>query len=302
MLYERILAAAVDTPWAVTAEKLDVIRSFLIRKANGETIPAAEVEAARQQQRPKSKAPPRGVGIIPVYGTLTQRADWMSDWSGGTSTEVVGRQLDDFMADPSIEAVVLDVDSPGGSVYGTAELGDKIRAAGKAKKVIAVANSVAASGAYWLAAQASELVVTPGGQVGSIGVFRLHMDESKRLEASGVTPTFVYAGERKTAGHSYGPLDATGREEIQASVNDYYDKFVRAVAAGRNATLTAVREGFGKGGMVRAEQAVREGMADKVGTLESVLARYGLTMADVSPAAQADPSAVEIRKRRMLID
>ena len=121
------------------------------------------------------------------------------------------------------------------------ELGDKIAAASKTKCVIAVANSLAASAAFWLASQASELVVTPGGQVGSIGVFAIHVDESAFDPAIGRAVTIVKAGERKNAEHPYGPLDQTGRESMQSTVNDYYAKFVRAVARGRNATQSAVK-------------------------------------------------------------
>jgi signal peptide peptidase SppA len=215
---------------------------------------------------------------------------------------VLGAHLDELVADKSVEAIVLDVDSPGGSVYGVEELAMKIHAASKQKKIVAVANSMAASAAYWLAAQASELVVTPGGEVGSIGVYMMHRDVSRALDTRGEKVTLVSAGERKTAGHPYGPLEGVALDELQAGVNDYYDKFVRAVARGRNATLTAVREGFGKGGMVRAEGAVKAGMADRVATLDDVLKRWGVKASDLMPAAsdgEKPDYELELRKRKL---
>lgn len=301
MLYERIVAAAVNTPWAVEPSKLAVIESFLARKARGEAIAQHEIEAAKKQQqsRKSQPTPPGGVGLVGVYGTITQRADLFTEWSGGTSTEKVGQQIDAFAADPNVKAIVLDVDSPGGSVYGVAELADKIRAVAKDKKVIGVANSEAASAAYWLISQCSEVVVSPNAQVGSIGVYMMHRDISEALKIAGQTITLVSAGERKVAGHSYGPLDPVGREVIQSSVDGYYDKFTKAVARGRGRAQSTVQNGFGRGAMVQAEQAVDEGMADKIGTLESVLSRYGLSIGDVSPAAAKSDSEVEIRKRKM---
>lgn len=299
MNYARIIAAAESTPWAIAPEKGRAIAHFLARKARGEDVPAAEVLAAMEKRKAKDRGPPGGVGLVPIYGTITQRADLFTEWSGGTSTDAAGRQIDQFAADPSVEAIVLDVDSPGGTVYGVEELARKIGAAGKAKKVIGVANSEAASAAYWLLSQAAEVVVTPNGQVGSIGVYLMHVDQSAFDPAVGKAVTFVSAGEKKVAGNPYGPLDAAGREEFQASVDDYYDKFVRAVARGRNTTLTAVREGFGRGGMVRAERAVREGMADRIGTLDDVLGRYGVSTADLVPAADSGRAAVEVRRRRL---
>lgn len=301
MLYERIVSAAVATPWAIHPEKLRVIESFLGRKARGEAIPEWEIAAAKQSARKTGPTPPGGVGVIPVYGTITQRADLMTEWSGGTSTDEVGQRVGELAADPNVKAIVLDVDSPGGTVYGVAELADKIREAAKSKKVIGVANSEAASAAYWILSQASEVVVTPNGQVGSIGVYLMHVDQSEALKTLGENVTLLSAGERKTAGNPYGPLDQTGRAELQASVDDYYDKFTRAVARGRGKAQSTVQSGFGKGGMVRAEQAVSEGMADKVGTLDSVLSRYGLSTADVLPAAAAERPEVAVRKRRMLL-
>jgi signal peptide peptidase SppA len=303
MLYERVITACLAVPWAIHPEKLRVIQSILARKARGEAIPEAEIEAARQQQRkPSGPTPPGGVGLVPIYGTITQRADLFTEWSGGTSTEQVGQRIDQLAADPGVKAIVLDVDSPGGSVYGVAELADKIRAVAKDKKVTGVANSEAASAAYWILSQAGEVVVTPNGQVGSIGVYLMHVDQSEELKAIGRSVTLLSAGERKTAGNPYGPLDQLGREELQASVDDYYDKFVRAVARGRGRQPATVRDGFGKGGMVRSEQAVSEGMADRVATLDEVLSRYGVTTADLTAAAASAHHGVVVRRRRMLLD
>lgn len=302
MLYERLIAAAVASPWAIDPIKLAVISSFLSRKARGEQIPEYEIEAAKQKARKAGPTPPGGVGLVPIYGTITQRADLFTEWSGGTSTDAVGQRIDELSADPNVRAIVLDVDSPGGSVYGVAELADKIRAVAKDKKVIGVANSEAASAAYWLLSQASEVVVTPNGQVGSIGVYVMHVDQSEALRALGQEVTFVSAGERKVAGNSYGPLDQIGREELQKSVDDYYAKFTASVAKGRGRMQSTVQGGFGKGGMVRAEEAVSEGMADKIGTLESVLGRYGLSVAEATQAQSKDGrAAVETRKRKLLL-
>lgn len=298
MLYERIIAAAVNTPWAIEPSKLQVIESFLARKSRGESISEHEIATAKQQQRKSQPTPPGGVGLVGIYGTITQRADLMQEWSGGTSTEKVGQQIDALAADPHVKAIVLDVDSPGGSVYGVAELADKIRAIAKDKKVIGVANSEAASAAYWLISQCSEVVVSPSGQVGSIGVYVAHVDQSEAMKLMGRAVTLVSAGERKVAGNSYGPLDQIGKEELQKSVDDYYSLFTAAVAKGRGRMQGTVQNGFGKGGMVRAQEAVSEGMADKVGTLEDVLGRYGLSMADVSPAAKSEHADIEIRRRR----
>lgn len=300
--HDRLLAEAYGTPWAVTPERAGVIAAILRRIEAGERADDDTVRAAIEAKRQKPKQARTAVAVLPVFGTLVQRADVFDQMSGATSTESLGQQLDEFAADPSVEAIILDIDSPGGSVYGVEEFCQKMASAMRQKKCIAVADSLAASAAYWIASQASELVVTPNGEVGSIGVYMMHRDVSKAMEAAGEAVTFISAGERKTAGHPYGPLDDLSRAELQSGVDDYYAKFVRAVARGRNVSQTAVREGFGRGGMVRAEQAVREGMADKVGTLDDVLARYGVRAADLMPAAAKETGLdyeIEVRKRKL---
>jgi signal peptide peptidase SppA len=303
-VYDRILAEVAARPWAIEKRLGCVIADVLNRRISGGREPLndtwAELRAGIQARRKAAAGrPPGGVALVAVYGVLTQRADMFTEISGMTSTESVGRAIDEAGADPGVETIVMDVDSPGGSVFGVGELAAKVAAAARAKKVIAVANSLAASAAYWVAAQASELVVTPGGQVGSVGIYQMHVDRSEEMKAAGRAVTFVSAGERKTAGNEYAPLDSAGRAEMEEIVNGYYEQFVRAVATGRKTSLSAVRTGFGKGGMVLAAPAVSEGMADKVGTLDEVLGRYGVSLGDVAPAAARKSSAVEVRRRRM---
>jgi signal peptide peptidase SppA len=306
MRYERLLTAVASIPWAIEPARGEFLADLLTRRVAGvrasqdELELAAEMKAARDAK--KGRARPGGVALIAVHGVLTQRADIFDQMSGMVSTDEIGRLVDAAAEDKTVEAIVLDIDSPGGSVYGVEQLALKIRAAGEKKKVIAVADSLAASGAYWIAANANELVVTPDGEVGSIGVYLMHRDVSRALDATGQKVSFIKAGKHKTVGNPYEPLSAEGLAELQKGVDDFYDLFVRAVARGRNVSLTKVREGFGEGGMVRAKGAVAEGMADKVGTLDDVLGRYGLSTADLTQAARPDAGDIEVRRRKLLMD
>ena len=219
------------------------------------------------------------VAVLPIQGLITHRGgDWF--WSCGTTVESFTRQFRSALNDPSISAIVLDIDSPGGTVDGVPELADEIyRARGK-KPVVAVANCMAASAAYWLGCSASELVVTPSGQVGSVGVFGVHTDISKALDAAGVAITLISSSKYKTENNSYTPITDEGRAAIQDQV-DYADgMFTRAVARGRDAKADEVRSGFGQGRMVMAQDAVKAGMADRVDTLDGVLAKFGVARAN----------------------
>lgn len=300
MHYERIVAEAVATPWAILPEKLAVIESFLAHKAAGREVPEAEIEAAVQSAQRPGRTAPKGVGVVPIIGTITQRATFFSRWSGGASTEAVGAQVDAFAADPQMGTIVLEIDSPGGGVYGVGQLADKIAAAGKVKPVIAVVNSLAASAAYWIASAATEIVMAPDGEVGSIGVYLMHVDQSAANEREGVKVSFVKAGRLKAAGNSYEPLGDDARGSLQKAVDDFYAMFVSAVARGRKVDEAKVLSHFGEGATVRSAEALKVGMVDKIGTLDSVLGRYGFSSAELRAEDSARPAA-NLRRRRLEI-
>lgn len=306
MRYERILTAVCAQPWAIdlaTGQRLAAIltaRSIGIPPTPEALAEAAGVRAARDQR----KARPRsgGVAVIPLHGVMVQRADWFMEACGILSTDQVGQLVDAAADDESVEAIVMDIDSPGGSVFGTPELGAKVAAAGKKKPVIGVANSMAASAAFWVGSQATEFVITPGGMGGSIGVYSMHVDRSQELADAGLKVTLVASTPEKVAGHEFGPLDDVGMADRQGTVEGYYKQFLSAVASGRKTTVANVRETFGKGGMVLASEAVKRGMVDAVATLDDVLGRYGLSVADLSPAAGSRDLDIETRERRMRLE
>lgn len=299
MKYRRILAEFYRQPLALTREKVESIRDFLHAKAAGEDIDPKEVRelvaarhtlpdfyvdpeslagsvvAAVPQRRPDGTQLIGQVAILPIIGVLSQRVGMLEESSGGISTERIGNSLDALVRDPTVKSILLHVDSPGGSVSGVPELGQKILAARDRKKVVGIANSTAASAGYWLLSQASEVYVTPGGWMGSIGVLYAHEDHSKELEMEGVKVTFITAGEHKVEGNFYEPLTDEARAEIQRITNYYYDMFLSTVAKGRGVTVAKVKADFGQGRMAVATEAVQRGMADRVATIEQVLKRLG---------------------------
>ena len=272
MKYSNVISAFFNHPWAILPEKLAAISEILTLRASGGMLSDEEIAARTGGNKPGRKKSIKGsVAILPIYGVISQRMGMMEDISGGTSTELIGEEFDAMMGDAGVGAVVLDVSSPGGSVYGVAELGDKIHAARGDKPIIAVVNSLAASAAYWLAAQADEIVITPSGQAGSIGVFVEHLDVSKFEENEGFKTTLISSGKYKVEGNLYEPLSDEARAAMQKVTDDYYSMFVDAVARGRNATKSAVRNGYGEGRVVGASESVAQNLADRVGTLEEVV-------------------------------
>lgn len=275
MKYDRIIAYALSTPWAIRPEALGAILDVLqIRAAGGKYTDeelVERLEAARAQNGERAGGRTRGsVAVVPLYGPIFPKANLFTEVSGATSLSTFAATLRRLDADPQIAHIVLDVDSPGGSVELVPETAELIRRL--KTPTTAVANAEAASAAYWIASQADELVVTPSGSVGSIGVWTAHEDWSVHEANRGVRTTLISAGKYKVEGHPFAPLDDEARAAIQADVDAYYDMFVNAVASGRGVSAQDVRGGFGEGRMVLARDAVRQGMADRVATLEEVVA------------------------------
>ena len=271
--YPHLTNHVQNTPWAITSDKMLVIMDLLGFYAAGHKFTAEEIqERIGAAQRPTSRAS-GAVAVLPLYGVIAQRAGLMTETSGGTSTEQFTRMFRSALADTQVGAIVIDVDSPGGTVNGVEELSAEIYAARGAKPIVAVANSLAASAAYWIATAADELVVTPTGEVGSIGVLAAHEDDSAHFEQQGIKTTLISAGKYKVEGNPYEPLSDEARAYLQERVSDYYDMFVGAVARNRGAGIQAVRNGFGEGRVVGAKQAKALGMADRIDTLDDTIAR-----------------------------
>jgi signal peptide peptidase SppA len=274
-------------PWAVTPEMAEAGRRLFEALLSEQMGLVGQVAPLRQLAEIHAQAPsaaradrgkPAGnIMVIPVVGLLTQRGDVINSMTTESSAALAGA-VRAAGADESVEAIVLELDSPGGEVFGIPEAATAIRETRAAKPIVAAANSVAGSAAYWLGSQATELVVTPSGEVGSIGVWTSHADHSKQLDQKGVKVSLIYAGKYKVEGHPYGPLEDEARAGIQADVDRFYGMFVAEVAKGRSTkerpvSVDAVRNGYGEGRMLGAPAAVKAGMADAIGTLEDAIRR-----------------------------
>jgi signal peptide peptidase SppA len=298
MKYERVLAEIYCKPWAMLREKFAVVVQLAALRASGGRLTEEEIHARLDQAAisagPRSQQSYGAVAVIPIRGMISNRANLMTQYSGGTSVEKLKSQFRASLADSSVKAIVFDVDSPGGTVEGVPELADEIYKSRGQKKSVAVANVMAASAAYWLASAAGELVVAPSGAVGSIGVFAAHDDFSKALEQAGIKTTFISAGKYKVDGNEVEPLSDSARADMQSKVDAFYSMFVKSVARSRSTSQDDVRGGFGEGRMVLAAAAIKEGMADRVATMDETLVRLGSTESNppkLAAVSAGDPDA-----------
>ncbi|TAM96307.1 MAG: S49 family peptidase [Rhizobiaceae bacterium] len=301
MKYAHILLAVTEERWAIEPTKMQAILDFLADQASGVKYSAEEIEARLTQKAEREVSRQDGqIAILPLRGVIANRMSLMDDFSGGTSSEGFGKAFQAAMRDDGVKAIVLDVDSPGGAVSGTDELSSMIYQARGQKPIIAQVNARSASAAYWIASAADEMVVTPTGSVGSIGVIGLHEDVSGAMDKLGVKKTIISAGKYKAEGNPYEPLGDDTRARIQSKIDAAYDMFVRAVARNRGVNMSAVRDGFGEGDMVDAEPAVSMGMADRIGTMEDTLNRFGASQYG-APQNKRRAFAIEREKRALTL-
>jgi signal peptide peptidase SppA len=288
MRYSHILALMATTAWAVEPQFMRAAMAMVMSRASGETLePSAE---ARLSQRRANEAAKSGgaVAVLPIYGVMAQRAsDMEKACANMVSVDELSASFRALVANEDVSAIVLDWDSPGGSTYGVQEFADIVRDARGTKPIISQVNSLMASAAYWVGTAADEVVVTPGGRAGSIGVYSIHEDISEMLAMQGVTPTIIKEGEHKISAHPFGPLSDDGRAQLESLVKESAVAFRGAVAENRKVTKKTVVEQFGDGKVFGAAELVQRGMADRVGTLGDTLARLGVPQPKKAAAAQA---------------
>jgi signal peptide peptidase SppA len=303
MKYAHVIQWAQATPWAILPAKLTAILDALAFLAAGGEYSPAEIEAI-VGTRPKQPERPTkgGIAVLPLRGTIAHRAGMMTEASGGTSTEAFSAQFREFLSDSEIGAIVLDVDSPGGTVTGVEELAAEIQQARGVKPIVAHVNAMAASAAYWIASAAEEISVTPTGAVGSIGVFTSHQDRSGMYEQMGVKNRLISAGKYKVEANPFGPLDPEAEANLQSEVDHYYGMFTKAVARGRGVPVATVREGYGQGRMVLAQEALAAGMVDYVETMDEMMRRLRKRMTSGSVASVAakieEPERAKVEEPR----
>ncbi|PDS79160.1 S49 family peptidase [Rhizobium sp. L43] len=290
----RVLRAFASQAWFIEPRKAEEIVGMLeLRAAFG-----PRAEAYRESAAPRSSqgAAPGPVDVLNLFGIICQRATALDDVSQQTvSLERFQRDFQAAAARPNNAGIILNIDSPGGNLDFVPETVAMIRKARRnGRPIVAVANTYAASAAYWIACGCDEIVVTPSGEVGSIGVYMVHQDVSAAAEKEGVRITFVKEGPRKTEGNPFEPLSDEARGALQERVKDGYSMFVADVARGRGVSPNVVRadpekggKHFGGGRMYGAKKAVQLGMADRVATLDETVARLkSLKAAGGKTAAQ----------------
>ncbi len=248
--------------------------AILVAESNGGLLCVDETRLAQAPAK-RSVSGPKAVAVVPIMGVLMPRT--RETWFGTIyGMDRIRAQLAQAVNNPEIGSIMLLIDSPGGTVMGTPETAAAVRAAAEAKPVIAFADGLAASAAYYIGSQATEFVATASADVGSIGVLAVHQSYAKMLDRAGIETTVIRSVDYKGEGNPYEPLSPDALAFRQQQADEAHTAFVQAVAAGRKVSEKRVREDFGKGRALSAQQAAEVGMIDRIASFDEVMA--GMTL------------------------
>lgn len=269
------------TQWAMHPAVLD---AMMKRSALAEMLPdvlrqiAAGFSGGRKAAKPAEPVREGALFVLPVVGILAPQGMF----SGGTSYEAIANGVREAAADARISTIVLDVRSPGGTVWGCQEAADAIFQARSVKPVIAVASPYSFSAAYWLSTQASKFYVTTSGEVGSVGVRSGHTDMSGFEAMIGMKTTLIGSHPDKIAAHPHAPLADDDRADIQMGVDESNRRFALAIARGRGMRLGDIASVHGTGKTFSARRALDRGAIDGIATLRDVIGRHASPQANLT--------------------
>jgi signal peptide peptidase SppA len=281
----------VSAPWAITPEMFSEVQGIYARHCRGEKLDLHTLEARVGAPLGNVRQPllvENGVAVISIEGVIAKRANLFMRISGGTSTQIIADQFAQALEDPAVRAIVLAIDSPGGTVDGTQALADQIYAARGQKPIVAVADGIMASAAYWIGSAADRVYISGDTtQVGSIGVITTHVDMSARDMQAGVRVTEIKAGKYKQAGSSNAPLGMAEKDTLQAAVDQVYGVFLVAVARHRGVDVETAQQNMADGRVFMGRNAIEAGLVDGVATLDQLVAQAASGTAVPSAIPQA---------------
>jgi len=265
--FMRLAARLYGQPHLITGPAFEQVHLAFQRILAGDPMPAAFLGMDVEEPEDLAYEIRDGVAVVPLKGTMSRELSAMEKVCGAVDVEEVAALLRKADQDASAQAIVLSVDSPGGSVNGTEELAATI--ASLSKPVIAHTAGTAASGAYWAFSQADARYISESAQAGSVGVYSAMLDESARYAANGLRREVIKSegSPLKAAGVPGTSLSEDQRKQMQATVDGLYERFAGAVKA----AMPNVQPEALTGGMYFGSKAVSMGLADSVASLDDAI-------------------------------
>lgn len=271
-----LIEALQQHKWAMQRDVLLSLSNIILRHDDGIKLEQAEIDAiAARHGDSDDDSDVRMVGniaVVPITGVISKGARSVDRISQprGTSTGEIQMNLSRALDNDSVSAVLLDIDSPGGTVAGIEATSNFIFKSRGRKPIIAFIGDLGASAAWWLASQADLVVAMEGASIGSIGVFSVVIDSSEAAKQQGVRVMIIGSGSLKGMGQPGTAITKEHRTELQKSVDDTNGIFIAHVAKGRGLTTEQV-EAVAGGGTFRGVEALSNLMIDQVGSFEDAI-------------------------------
>ena len=265
--FSHLSSLVFNKPLMVTQDYAETIAVVLSDRLNLD-VEGLQIKSDAKDQRVATTN--KGVAVIPIVGSMSHRSTGIEAMSGMTSYTTLQKQFEAAFNDPNVGSILMDIDSPGGSVAGAFDFRDYLMSKKGTKPVYALARDAMCSAAYLIGSTADKVYATQTARVGSIGVVAMHTDASGKMEKEGLKPTFISAGKFKTAGNPYEKLEGDKLKYLQDSVDESYDMFINAVADARGIDKKVIRDTEAR--VYGGKKAVEIGLADGIRTYESVIA------------------------------
>ncbi len=255
----------------LTAGAEDIRKKFKLRE-QGATLFSENPDRGEMEIRD-------GIAIIPIYGPISKRGSFLSMFFGGTNLAALTIAMQEARINTAIMGIVLDIDSPGGTVAGTEAFGDLVYEMAREKPIVSFGNGMMASAAYWIGSAARGIVVENAAYVGSIGTIMTHHDWSGNDEQIGLKRTILTAGTYKAVGNDAEPLSDLSRETLQGELDYVYTLFVNTVARNLDVEPELVLSDMADGRDFLGQQAVDAGLADETGNIDRAIEIAGSLVA-----------------------
>lgn len=274
MRFARIAEALYLDPWLIAPSMHGVLCRIFEAHLNGSAHMAegivAKWESARHHDMETAgrtdSAPPGNIAVVPIHGVIGKGVRDLEKSSGVTDVGDIAKDIRKAVEAENVAGILLDIDSPGGTVTGVPELASRIAAAATLKPVVAFTDGEMNSAAYWLGSQANAVYSAPSATTGGIGVYQAFLDEAGAYQMSGRRYDVFKSGRFKAMGIPGTSLTDDQRAMLQANIDKVFGWFKTAVTAQRNIPATAMQ-----GQTFRADEAMANDIIDRVGTQEDAI-------------------------------
>lgn len=254
----------MSQPWCILPGDLQTIARIAARENDQAEFEAIMEKAGRPLAYTRDVQVRGRTAVVPILGPIFRRANMFTRYSGATALETIATDIRTAVDNDQVEQIVMTFSSPGGQAESIAELADRIREMAKIKNIIAYADGHMTSAAYWLGAAANQVVVSKTAILGSIGTVLTLVRSSK-------DPNVIEIVSSQSPRKRLDPGTEEGQKAYQELADKITDVFIDSAAYLRGVDRDTVLSKFGQGGLFVGADAVKAGLADRIGSIEEII-------------------------------